>query len=224
MVRWLRRLRPDPLSRLRLVIRPANVTTSSAETASVAATSVPPAAPAARAAVGLALRALSERAGARLPPPWPAALLDAARSRLDDLPDALDVAIARTDLGMSRRPRWWSMVGVLQWSLALTALLGLVWLAFRYALSALELPELPTPRVGRTPLPTLMLLGGLLGGPLMSIAARPVIRIAARRKGRRASRRLHSAVTVVGHNMVIGPVRDVGEAYSLAREALRAAR
>jgi len=224
MMRWLRRLRPDPLSRLHLGTRPVRNIQPSVEAAPVAATSLPPAAPALHAAVGLALRALGERAGERLPASWPAAMLDAARSHVDELPDALDLAIARTDLGLSRPPRWWGVIGVLQWGLALTALLGLVLLAVRYALSALALPELPTPHAGRTPLPTLMLLGGLLGGLLVSTIMRPVIRIAARRKGRRAARRMRSAVATVAHAMVIAPVNDVRRAYRDARDALRAAR
>jgi energy-coupling factor transporter ATP-binding protein EcfA2 len=224
MMRWLRRLRPDPLSRLHLGTRPAKNAQSSVGAGSVAATSIPPAAPALQATVGLALRALGQRAGERLPAPWPVAVLDAARSHVDELPDALDLAIARTDLGMSRRPRWWNVIGVLQWALTLTALLGLVWLAVRYVLSALALPELPTPHAGRTPLPTLMLLGGLLGGLLVSTIIRPIIRVAARRKGQRAVRRLRSAVATVAHTMVIGPVTDVLRAYGDARDALRAAR
>jgi energy-coupling factor transporter ATP-binding protein EcfA2 len=223
MMRWLRRLRPDPLSRLRLGTKPPNNIRSSAGSGPVAASSVPPAPPAAHAAVGLALRALGQRAGERLPPPWPAVMLDAARSHVDELPDALNLAIARTDLGMSRRPRWWSVIGVLQWTLVLTTLLSLVWLAVGYALSALALPELPTPHAGRTPLPTLMFLGGLLGGLLVSTLTRPVVRIAARRKGRRAGRRMRSAVETVAHTLVIRPVRDVWRAYDDARDALRAA-
>jgi hypothetical protein len=223
MTRWLRRLRPDPLSRLRLATRPTKEGTS-LDVTPVAATSVPPAAPAARAAVGLALRALGQRAGERLPPPWPAAVLRAARTHVDDLPDALDVAVARTDLGMSRRPRWWGLIGGVQWTLTLAALLGLAWLALRFALSVLGLPDLPTPRAGPTILPTLMFFGGLLGGLLMSTALRPVILIAARRKGRRATRRMRRAVETVAHTMVIDPVHDVQQAYGDARKALRDAR
>jgi hypothetical protein len=91
-------------------------------------------------------------------------------------------------------------------------------------LLVLGLPELPTPHAGRTPLPTLALLGGLLGGLLVSTIMRPVIRIAARRKGQRAARRMRSAVATVAHTMVIGPVTDVRRAYRDARDALRAAR
>jgi GTP-binding protein EngB required for normal cell division len=213
--RWLRRLRPDPLRRLRLE--------GTAESEVVAPTSRPPAAPAERAAVGLALRALGERAGAGLPDPWPAALLAAARSRAGDLPDALDTAVARTDLGMVRRPLWWRLVGALQWLAALAALAGLLWLAIRYIFFALALPELPGPHVGRVPLATVLLLGGLLAGLLMSIVVRPLIRFGARRAGSGVRTRLHNAVREVGREMVVAPVREVLHAYADARTALRAA-
>jgi GTP-binding protein EngB required for normal cell division len=213
--RWLSRLRPDPLRRLRLG--------GTADSEVVAPTSLPPAAPAERAAVGLALRALGERAGAGLPDPWPAALLAAARSRAGDLPDALDTAVARTDLGMVHRPLWWRLVGALQWLAALAALAGLLWLAVRYTFFALALPELPGPHVGRVPLATVLLLGGLLAGLLMSIVVRPLIRFGARRAGARVRTRLHTAVREVGREMVVAPVREVLHAYAEARTALRAA-
>ncbi|GII22326.1 GTPase [Planosporangium mesophilum] len=213
--RWLGRLRPDPLRRLRLGDAGAAVTE---------ATSLPPAAPAERAAVGLALRALGDRAGAGLPEPWPGAILDAARSRADDLPDELDVVIARTDLGVSRRPAWWRFVGVLQWAATLVALVGLAWLAVRYVFFALGLPELPGPNVGRVPLATVLLFGGLLAGVLVSAVVRPLIGLGSRRAAARAATRLHAAVREVGRELVVAPVRDVLHAYADARTALRAVR
>ena len=54
----------------------------------------------------------------RCPPVWAPALTTAARSRLGDLPDALDRAVASTDLGTDRTPLWWRAVGLLQWLLA----------------------------------------------------------------------------------------------------------
>ncbi|MCW2639569.1 MAG: putative transporter, partial [Dactylosporangium sp.] len=161
--------------------------------------------------------------GAGLPDPWPAALLAAARSRAGDLPDALDTAVARTDLGMVHRPLWWRLVGALQWLAALAALAGLLWLAVRYTFFALALPELPGPHVGRVPLATVLLLGGLLAGLLMSIVVRPLIRFGARRAGARVRTRLHTAVREVGREMVVAPVREVLHAYAEARTALRAA-
>ncbi|NJC68879.1 ABC transporter [Planosporangium thailandense] len=216
--RWLRRLRPDPLRRLRL-----GDAKESDEKEPIAATSVPPAAPAERAAVGLALRALGERAGAGLPDPWPAVILAAARSRADDLPDALDTAIARADLGMDRRPLWWRLVGGLQWLVALAALVGLLWLAVRYVFFALGLPELPGPHVGRVPLATVLLVGGLVAGLLVSIVARPLIRFGARRAQARVQNRLRTAVKEVARDLVVAPVREVLHAYADARSALHTA-
>jgi hypothetical protein len=236
VARWLRRLRPDPLRRLRLDTAQAAVAGAGAPAGPVAGgrrdrtdlapavvSSIPPAAPAERAAVGLAVRALGETAGAPLPEPWQAAILTAARSRADDLPDALDVAVSGTDLGMSRRPVWWRLVGGLQWLAALTALVGLGWLAVRYAFFVLGLPELPGPRVGRVPLATLLLAGGLLFGLLLSIVARPVIRFGARRARARAETRLRAAIAEVARGMVVAPVREVLHAYAAARSALHAA-
>jgi GTP-binding protein EngB required for normal cell division len=212
--RWLRRLRPDPLRRLRL---------GDAGKTSTEPTSLPPAAPAERAALGLALRALGERAGAGLPDPWPATILAAARSRATDLPDALDTAVARTNLGMGGPPRWWRYVGALQWLTTLTAFAGLLWLTARYVFFALGLPELPGLYVGRVPLATVLLLGGLLAGLLVSTLVRPLMGFGARRAGARVETRLHGAVREVGRELVVSPVREVLHSYADARAALRAA-
>ena len=221
VARWLRRLRPDPLRRMRLGGRGEDQ--AALEPVPVAATSVPPPSAAATAGVGLAVRTLGQRAGQKLPAPWPAAVLTAARSRMDDVPDALDVAIARTDLGMPRRrPFWWRVVGGLQWLAALVALVGLVWLGVRLVLFAVGLPGLlPEPQIGRLSLPTVLFFGGLLAGLLTSIVTRPIVRIAARRTRARATARMVAAVTDVARTMVIRPVQQALTAYREARAALR---
>ncbi len=217
VTRWVRRLRPDPLRRLRLGTRPAG------SDEPVAATSIGPAAPAAAAGVGLALRAVGERAGHGLPDPWPAAMLDRARSRAADIPDALDVAVARTDLGSPRPPRWWRAIGALHWLFVAAAAVGLLWLVARYALFALALPEPPTPQVGRVPLSTLLLGAGLLGGLVLAAVVRPVVAAAARRRGRRVAARLEAAVRDVGDRLVLAPVAKVGLDYDEARRILSSA-
>ena len=212
VLRWLRRLRPDPLRRLHLP-EPGAATP-------IAATSVPAPSAAERATVALAVRTVADRSGDTLPPPWPDAVRAAARSRLDDLPDALDVAVASTDLGMNRRPLWWRLVGALQWLCTLAALAGLVWLAVRYALFALGLPPLNGPMVGRVPLATVLFLGGLIAGALIASLVRPLVRVAARRARTRAEHRLRAAVTEVARDLVVAPVRGVLHAYADARAAL----
>ncbi|SCE72137.1 GTP-binding protein EngB required for normal cell division [Micromonospora purpureochromogenes] len=219
VVRGWRRLRPDPLRRLHLPGPAAGA--DRPEESLVAATSVPDPTAAQRSALGLAIRAVADRSGAGLPAPWPDAVTTAARSRLDDLPDALDRAIAGTDLGMDRRPLWWRLVGGVQWLVTLAALAGLGWLLLGYALRALGLPALEYPRVGEVPLPTLLLLGGLLAGLLVAAVTRPVIRWAARRARQRAEKRLSAAVAGVGDTYVLSPVRAVLDRYGQARDALR---
>ncbi|TDC73409.1 ABC transporter [Micromonospora sp. KC606] len=219
VVRGWRRLRPDPLRRLHLP-GPARDADRPAESL-VAATSVPDPTAAQRSALGLAVRQVADRAGDGLPAPWPKAVTTAARSRLGDLPDALDRAVAGTDLGLDRRPVWWRIVGGLQWLVSLAAVAGLGWLVLGYALRALGLPALDTPRVGEVPLPTLLLLGGLLAGLLVAGANRPVVRWAARRARQRAEKRLAAAVAEVGAELVVAPVRVVLGRYGQARAALR---
>jgi hypothetical protein len=210
VTRWVRRFRADPLGRLHLPSAGDHV----------GATSIGPSSPAASAAVGLALRTVGDRAGAGLPDPWPAAMLSAARSHVDDLPDALDVAVARTDLGLGRTPTWWRAVGGLQWLFVLASAAGLVWLALRYLLFALALPAPPSPSVGRVPLFTLLFVGGLVGGLLLAAVVRPVVGAAARRRALRVRSRLDASVRSAGDELVLAPVAQASREYAAARTAL----
>ncbi|WP_431892764.1 GTPase [Micromonospora haikouensis] len=226
LVRGWRRLRPDPLRRLHLPGPPTGGGDAGEPAESpVAATSVPEPSAAQRSALGLAVRAVADRAGTDLPDPWATAVTTAARSRLGDLPDALDRAVAQTDLGLDHRPAWWRIVGGMQWLVTLAAVAGLGWLALGYALRALGLPALDYPRVGEAPLPTVLLLGGLLAGLLVAASTRPVVRWAARRARGRAEKRLTLAVGAVGQEHVVEPVRAVlarhGQAWQALRDAAR---
>ena len=64
---------------------------------------------------------------------------------------------------------------MLQWLVTLAAVVGLGWLVLGYALRALGLPALDNPQVGEVPLPTVLLLGGLLAGLLVALLVRPVV-------------------------------------------------
>ncbi len=131
---------------------------------------------------------------------------------------------ALPDLGVNRPLLWWRAVGGLQWLLTVAALVGLGWLVGGYAVRALGLPALEYPMVGLVPLPTLLLLGGLVLGVLLWVLTRPLVLFGARRAGRRAEARLRAAVADVGREFVVAPVREVLYAYAQAREALVAVR
>jgi len=223
LVKFWRKLRPDPLRRLHLQT-PAVVGTEIAPEASVpAATSVPDPSAAQRAALGIALRTVTDRAGGELPDAWTDAVGGAARSRLGDLPDALDKAVATTDLGMRHKRFWWRVVGGLQWLVTLAAIGGLLWLVSGYVVRALGLPPFDYPMLREVPLPTALLIGGLLAGVLLALLVKPFIRVGARRVRRRAEARMRDAVAEVGREYVIAPVTGVLRDYTTARDAYTAA-
>jgi GTP-binding protein EngB required for normal cell division len=215
---WLSRFKPDPLRRLHL-----NLGTSGKDLTASARASVPEATPVQRARVDTAVRAVAEDVGAELSPPWADAVRRASVSRLPDLNDALDKAVASTDLGVSRTPAWWGLVRVLQWVLILTALAGGLWLVGLAAMGYLQLPEPSTPKYRGLPVPTLLLLGGVLAGILLGLLCRLVVGLSARRKARSADRRLRSAIREVTERLVITPVEAEIEAYRTTRSGLAAA-
>ena len=196
--RWLRRLRPDPMRRLRLPETPSEAIR----------TGLPGPSAVQRARVDSALRELTTRATDGLPEPWPRVVRQAATGATADLPDLLDRTVAGTDLGASRRPRWELPVGFVQAVLAVATLAGLVWLLVLLALDWLKFPEPPLPHVGRVPLPTLLLIGGALAGLLLAFLARRLAAVGGRRRARAARRRLRRRVEEVARTRVLAPVDE----------------
>jgi hypothetical protein len=158
--------------------------------------------------VDTALRTLTDRSTEGLPDPWPQVVRRAATGATADLPDLLDRAVAGTDLGPGRRPRWWLPVGFLQVVLAVAAVAGLVWLLGLFVLAWLQLPDPPTADVGRVPLPTLLLVGGALAGLLLALLARRLAAVGGRRRGRAARRRIRRRVEELAETRVLAPVEE----------------
>ena len=203
---WLRRLRPDPLRRLRLGDSPREEVR----------TSLPRATPVQRAQVDAAVRTLAGDAARGLPDPWPGLARRAAVAREAEAAERLDRAVAGADLRMTR-PRWWTPVRWLQLALAASAAAGAVWLVLLAALGYLQLGDaLPTPELAGFPAPTALLGGGLLLGALLALLARVVNRSGARRRARRARRALDERVAEVASELVVEPL----EAELAARERL----
>jgi 50S ribosome-binding GTPase len=195
--RWVSRLRPDPARRLRLRATPSElVRTSLAGPSGVQ-----------RARVDSALRELSDQASTGLADPWPDVVRAATVRRRSELPDLLDRAVAGGDLEIGRRPAWWRVVGILQVLLALVVLAGLLWLAALFVVAWLQLPRPPTPEIGVVPLPTVLLLAGIVAGLLVAAVSRWMARVGARRSAVRARRRLEDRVRTVAADAVVGPVQ-----------------
>jgi GTP-binding protein EngB required for normal cell division len=215
--RWVGRLGRDPLKRLRLQ-DPA----LDRELVGLARSSVPAPSRAQLARVDLAERQLVDRASEGLPERW-AESVRAAPVRSGDLRDALDQAVLRTDLDF-RRPRWWLVVGALQWVFALLVLVGLLALVALFALDFLQVPYPDLPSLpglpSWLPAPTALLVIGLLGGFVLSVLAGSVVPSRARARARDARTRLEVAVSGVARERVLVPVADVLGDHRRVRDLL----
>ena len=218
VVAWLSRLKPDPLKRLHLDLGSAGK-----QLAGTARTSVPQATQVQRARVDTEVRSVADDVSTGLTRPWSSAIRAASVSRLPDLGDRLDSALARTDLGVQRMPVWAGIVRVLQWLLILSALGGAVWLGVLAVMAYLRVPEPPTPDWNGFPLPTLMLLGGVVLGIVLAMVCRVLVGFTARRRARAADRRLREAISTVSQELVVAPIEAELAAYSRVREGLTVA-
>jgi hypothetical protein len=204
------RLRPDPARRLHLRDSPSELVR----------TSLPGPSGVQRARVDSALRELAEQASAELSEPWPTVVRRAATGSRSELPELLDRAVAGTDLGLGRPPRWWRAVGVLLMLLVVAALAGLLWLAALFVVAWLQLPDPPLPHWGPLPVPTILLVTGLVLGLLLAAASNGFARVGARRRARRVRRRLDERVQRLADDVVVKPVEQELAAHAALGQAV----
>ena len=225
VTRWTRALRPAPLKLLGLnkgvSDRPGVISQSDVRSV-LGRSSLPPATPAARAAVALATRDLGDRAGRELPQAWTDAVTDVALSPGADLGDALDNAVVGTSL-RAREPVWWTVFGFVQWILAMLAAIGLSWLIVLTVVAWLRLPATKTPGLGSLPWASLLFAGGLLLGFLLSLMTRAIGRVGARRRRLLVAVRLHDSVAQVARDRLVAPVQEVLDRHRMTREHLEGA-
>jgi GTP-binding protein EngB required for normal cell division len=225
VTKWLSRFKPDPLRRLHLESKAADPAATRADMAPlrVARTSVPQATSVQRARVDGAVRTVADEVTAEMAKPWAMAVRSASVSRLDDFTDALDTAVAGTDLGVSKDPVWWSAVRVLQWMLFFTALAGGLWLAALAFFAYLRLPEPGSVDWHGFPVPTLLLIGGVAAGLIVAAVSRFAARISARRRAQRSGARLRAAIARVTDSYVVTPMQAEIDAYLRCRDGLAVA-
>ncbi|AUI52788.1 GTPase [Arthrobacter crystallopoietes] len=216
VTRWLGKLRRDPLKRLNLDRRDVNP--------AVNRSSLPEPGPAQRAQADSAVRTFADAAGSRAPEVWRGSIRRAARASAPELPDALDQAMAGTDLGSNRKSWWWPVIGILQWIALAAAAAGALWLLGLAVLGYFQFEVPPAPRVEGFPVPTLLLVAGVLLGIVLGLASGLVARVAAASRAAKARRRLRSAVAQVAERKVVAPVEEEIRRYNSFRDALAAAR
>ncbi|MFE4197716.1 GTPase [Paenarthrobacter sp. NPDC056912] len=216
VTRWLLRFRPDPLRRLNLGRDDSRPELSR--------TSLPPAGAPERARTDAAVREFADDASSGAPGPWRAAIRGVARDGRELLPDALDQAIAGTDLKATKHPLWWVLFNSLQWLALLLAVGGLGWLGVLAALGYFQMPVPEVPRTEGWPWPTLMVAGGVVLGIVLAIAGRILGGWAARLRASGAAKRLNSAVAGVAEQRIVEPVGVEITRLTAFNAALKAAR
>ncbi|MFH8799483.1 GTPase [Streptomyces sp. NPDC017936] len=166
----------------------------------------------ARQRVEQAVRTVSERASAGLPAPWAQAVREAAVRGAQGLPEALDELTARAGLPTGRPPRpgWWPVAVLTQAAMTILQVVGGLWLVG-------QIVGVMSPNLG---VPVLLMIAGIVGGPLVEWGCRMAARGPARRYGQDAERRLREAAAGCGRARVLDPVaaellryREVREQY-----------
>ncbi|GEO94147.1 GTPase [Kocuria turfanensis] len=217
--RWLLKFRKDPMRRL-------NLDRGDAVNPEVNRTSLPPMGAAQRAAADSAVRGFAHDAAAGAAEPWTRSVRQAARTHEARLPDAIDQAIAGTDFRARKNVWWWLLFDVLQWIAMLAVVAGLLWLLGLFLLEYFQIPVPPLPTVEGFPLPvpTLLVLAGVVTGLFLALTGRILAGFGARLRERTVRRKLRASVAGAGRRTVVEPVRAELEAHAAFREALAALR
>ncbi len=106
-------------------------------------------------------------------------------------------------------------MGVAQLLLAVTAVVGLLWLALYVLLGWFQLDAIvgDPPTWGVLPIPLVLLVGGVLGGLFLALVSRWLARIGARRRGRVMDKRLRASIDAVAEAEIVVPVELVLERH-----------
>jgi len=167
----------------------------------------------ARQRVEQAVRTVADRASAGLPAAWAQAVREAAVRGSQGLPEALDELAVRAGLppGRPPRPGWWPVAVLAQVSMTALQFVGGLWLLA-------QIIGVMAPNLG---VPVLLMVIGIVGGPLIEWSCRMAARGPARRYGLEAERRLREAASGCGRARVLDPVaaellryREVREQYA----------
>lgn len=214
LIGWVGRMRHDPLRELGF-----------GRSARDAVAGTMPIAPSVqRARADLALREAAEQATDGMSRPWRASVLDAvAGEGARDVIEELDEAVASVDLGLNRRPAWWTAVGLLQWATFIAVIVGGAWAVAAVAGLVDPDPWVGAPRPLGMSLPIVLIGGGILFGIVLTVVSRWLGAVGARRAGARAQERLTEAINRTTERAVVARLRAELERYERWRQGLATA-
>ena len=220
MVSWVKRLRPDPLRKLRLGMSPRELSPTD-----VSRTSLPKATSVQKAKLDASLRGVLDTATDGIPRGWADRIRSITRGNDALLADRLDTAVAATDLEMDRGHGWWVLVTILQWLFLVGLVVGVVWLSLPFVFALAQIPlDLPLITWQGWPLQALLAVGGVVGGVVLALLSRVFVEAGARVKARQARRALMDAVGTVTAVEVVEPIQAELDRLAAARTAVAKAR
>lgn len=234
LTRWMSRLKADPLRRLHLGQQEETKSASKAEKSAgmlgsdsenapeLVASSLPPLSAAQKAGMANAVRQYSKQMAARIDEPWKRSMKEAALSREAELPELLERDMVRIDYGLGRTRAPWVIFNALQWIALLSALVGVAWLTLISGMAYLQiqLPPAPTPEGSPVPLPTLLLLLGILLGIASAGVGRLLTVMGSRYYARKLRGRLQTGVEKAVQSCVVAPVQQEAKRLNAYRKAL----
>ena len=234
LTRWMSRLKADPLRRLHLGQQDEKKSESKAEKSAgmlgsdsenapeLVASSLPPLSAAQKAGMANAVRQYSKQMANRIDEPWKRSMKEAALSREAELPELLERDMVRIDYGLGRTRAPWVIFNTLQWIALLSALAGVAWLTLISGMAYLQiqLPPAPTPEGSPVPLPTLLLLLGVLLGIASAGVGRLLTAMGSRYYARKLRGRLQTGVEKAVQTCVVAPVQQEAKRLNAYRKAL----
>ena len=234
LTRWMSRLKADPLRRLHLGQQDETKSTSKAEKSAgmlgsdsenapeLVASSLPPLSAAQKAGMANAVRQYSKQMANRIDEPWKRSMKEAALSREAELPELLERDMMRIDYGLGRTRAPWVVFNALQWIALLSTLAGVAWLTLISGMAYLQiqLPPAPTPEGSPVPLPTLLLLLGVLLGIASAGVGRLLTAMGSRYYARKLRGRLQTGVEKAVQSCVVAPVQQEAKRLNAYRKAL----
>lgn len=141
------------------------------------------------------------------PERWGLRLGDIIRAQSSSLTQEVQRGIARTDLSMGRQPRWWAAMNIFQSMLWLCSLAGATWLGGVFVANTYLFISFELPMWGQIPVPTALLIGGVLGTMCIGMACAILGAFGAHRHGKLARRALRQSVALVVDEHLLVPLQ-----------------
>ena len=205
--RWARKLRPHPLGRLHL--GPGSGGRSSLP--EISGVQLARAENAVRQTVGTVTDQLPEQ--------WVDVVRGAGTPNQAALNNQIDNAVSGSvrRIHDSGNPKWWTAVNLIQLLLAGAAVAGAIWLALLAFGAYLRLPDIPTPEfddvfgpvgfLSQVPIPTGLLIGGIVLGLLLAAVSMRLVTIGSRRRASAVRSSASAAVQDITDDLVIDPMQ-----------------